>query len=501
MGRHLWGAVAFVLVLSFAFLNHVIAAEDGAAPPPATPTLAITETSLGKIDGIVENTLVVSPDFRHAACVIKREDKQVLFADGKELKVCDSVIGIYYSPDLKRMAYVSGKDKKALVTLDGQDGKEYAAIGSPAFSPNSKRFAYAAKREKDWVVVLDGVEDGPYESAGEILFSPDSKRFAYVVTMELKSEANPPAPPKKVGAVIVDGVAGAQYDGIVPGTLAFSADSKRVAYAAVRAGKQLFVVDGEEGKDCDAVSGFKFSDNSKHFAYAAMRDGKGFVVVDGAEETMGDMTGMPVFSADSKHLAYAVKKAGKSLVALDGTEGAQYDDVRAESVVFSPDSTQICYAAQRGAKWLLVTEKVGLKKVEPPPEDTEAEGGPIVRPAGVEGKEYDDILAGGMKFSGDGKHVVYAAKRGEKWVAVLDGVEGREYDDILAGSVMVSPDGAHVAYLARREAKWLVAVDGAESAEYDRLINPGCLLFDSPTKLHALLARGSEIFLIDIEVK
>jgi len=500
MGRHSWGTVAFVLVTvsAFTLLNNVIAAEDGVSPP-AAPTLAVTETSLGKMDGMVENTLVVSPDGRHAAFVVDRNGKKVVVADGKDIKEFDSVTAIRFSPDGKRVVCAGVRGGKAVVFVDGQEGAEYAEIGAMAFSPNSRRFAYAAKREKDWVAVLDGAEGNPCDAIGDIVFSPDSKRFACAATVELKNEIDSLTPPKKAGTVVVDGAAGAAYDSIVPGTPAFSADSRSLAYAAVRGGKQLFVVDGEEGKDCDAVGGFKFSANSKHFTYAATRDGKGFVVIDGAEETMGDSTGAPVFSADSRHLAYAAKKAGKSFVAMDGTEGVQYDDIKAESIAFSPDSQEFSYAAQRGGKWLLVREKVGPHKVEPPPEDTEAEGGPIVRPAGIEGKEYDDIAA--VTFSADGKHIVYAAKNGENWLAVLDNAEGKEYKGFGANGFTFSPDGAHLAYLAQRDAKRLVVVDGAESAEYDGLVGPGCLMFDSPAKLHAMLARGGEIFLLDIEVK
>ena len=53
--------------------------------------------------------------------------------------------------------------------------------------------------------------------------------------------------------VIIDGVAGKKYDGIGNGTLLFSPNGNRVAYAAFRGGKWLMVVDGVEGKEYDGI--------------------------------------------------------------------------------------------------------------------------------------------------------------------------------------------------------------------------------------------------------
>ncbi|MCX7778531.1 MAG: hypothetical protein N2381_10850, partial [Armatimonadetes bacterium] len=83
--------------------------------------------------------------------------------------------------------------------------------------------------------------------------------------------------------VVVDGVEGKEYDGIVKGTLIFSPDSKRFAYGARRGGKEFVVVDGDEGKEYDGIGTLIFSPDSKRFAYVAVRGEKQFVVVDGVE--------------------------------------------------------------------------------------------------------------------------------------------------------------------------------------------------------------------------
>src|SRR6266404_5010774 len=54
-------------------------------------------------------------------------------------------------------------------------------------------------------------------------------------------------------------------------TLIVSPDQKRIAYAALRAGKWLAVVDGKEEKVYNKVLGLSFSPDSKHVVYVARR--------------------------------------------------------------------------------------------------------------------------------------------------------------------------------------------------------------------------------------
>lgn len=533
MGSHSWGVGVLVLALGLVWwAGNVVAEKEGEPAPPLT--LKVAETSLGKIDGMVENSLVVSGDLRHAVFVADRNGKKVVVIDGKDQKPYDAVSGIVFSPDAKRVAYAATRDKKTVAVVDGQEGKEYDGVNALVFSANSKRFAYAANQGKEWAAVIDGAEMKVFETVGGLVFSPDSKRYAYVATFEVKNAAPPPPPappappaaappapavpadpegppappvppappepPAKKGVVVVDGVAGAQYDSIMPGTLVFSADSKHVAYAVVRGGKQLFVVDGEEFKECDAVSGFVFSDNSKHFAYSGTREGKSFVAVDGAEERAREATGRPVFSADSQHLAYSAKQNGKNLVVLDGTEAGQYDDVK--GLAFSPDSTQMCYVAKRGERWTLITSSATPLKPAAPVDDAEpAAGGPVKRLDTIGGKDYDDIMAESIKFSPKGNNIIYAAKRGEKWLAVAGAQEGKEYKDLAANVFLFTPDSKHIVYFGQQDAKWLIGVDGIESGPYDRLIDAARIIFDSPTKFHTLAIKNNEVTLIEVELK
>ena len=143
-------------------------------------------------------------------------------------------------------------------------------------SPDSQHVAYVAVRGGKVFVVVDGVEGKEYDgivTGGGPRFSPDSQHVAYVAGRGEKR------------FVVVDGVEGKEYDGTGENTLIFSPDSQRVAYEAVRGGKHFVVVDGEEGQEYDGIVGGapRFSPDSQHVAYVAVRGGKVFVVVDGVE--------------------------------------------------------------------------------------------------------------------------------------------------------------------------------------------------------------------------
>ena len=82
-------------------------------------------------------------------------------------------------------------------------------------------------------------------------------------------------------------------------------------------------------------------------------------------------------------------------------------------------------------------------------------GGEFVMVDGVARKTYTSILrlplteAGvqqQIKFSPDGLRVAYVARRGERFLVVVDGKEGPEYERIRVGALSFSPDSRRLAY-------------------------------------------------------
>ena len=87
---------------------------------------------------------------------------------------------------------------------------------------------------------------------------------------------------------------------------------------------------------------------------------------------------------------------------------------------------------------------------------------------GAKGPDY--VYAAWPYFSPDGKHVAYAARKGEKWRVVRDGVEGREYD--MVNGPVPWADSDHLIYPASRGGKTFIVIDGVEGPPHDQLWPP-----------------------------
>jgi hypothetical protein len=189
------------------------------------------------------------------------------------------------------------------------------------------------------------------------------------------------------------------------------------------------------------------------FTYIVAK-GKGeAVVVDGREGPVYDAIEGPVFRVPgTAEVAYAARKGDVVVAVIAGREGPAYDEVGSllrrpdrrptpdnpqDYISFSDDGSHVAYKARKGDKWLVVVD-------------------------GEEGPEYDEVTCGPL-FADTG-HCTYAARKGDNWVAVIDGRETPEHGWV--GSVFFSPDGTRVVYEASdgpREAREsFYVVDGHE---------------------------------------
>jgi len=149
----------------------------------------------------------------------------------------------------------------------------------------------------------------------------------------------------------------------LPDTFRVSLDRKRVAYAAQVDDKQFIVVDGIDGKLYDGIvkGSLIFSADSKRFAFVAREENQQIVVVDGAEGKPYDaITINPMFNPDSRKVVYAAQTGDKVCVVVDGKEGKPYDEILHSGrgkIVFN-SAEQISYFARNGNSIVLVEEKI-----------------------------------------------------------------------------------------------------------------------------------------------
>ena len=433
---------------------------------------------------------VVSPDGRHVVVIAPSRS-------GKYLAVIDGGLGKEYdyvrpepvfSPNSKRVLYIATNKEKKIVVVDGAEGKAYDAVLGATFSPDSRHVAYLGRRGGTMLVVRDGVEHKAKAWIEGLthppVFSPDSKRLAWVA-----ARGKPGYNTRQ--SVVVDGVAGREYDAVGPGSLVFSPDSKRVAYTAYVKGKgQCIVIDQAEGTwhqgiphDGRAV----FSPDSKRMAYPAERGEERVVVVDGKAQNVYTWLdpGSIVFSPDSRRLAYVAIERGilddRHIVVVDGRRGKLDANASITALTFSPDSKRVAYIVWRSLVRLQLMSGVVTGHNE------------AVVVDGVAGKTYDDVSS--LTFSPDSRRLAYVGLRGVDRIAVIDGRAGKAYAGVSAA--IFSPDSRHAAYSTCSKAGVnSTVIDGVEC------MNLPCagMLFAGPNTLHVVSPVGRTFVLVKVRI-
>ncbi len=253
-------------------------------------------------------------------------------------------------------------------------------------------------------------------------------------------------------APVVDGVVGMEYAGELI-ALNFSPNNQRVSYYLLTDNKRKWqaVVDGQAGPVYDDISDLSFSPDSKRVGFVGQRAGRLVPVIDGVEGksyTLGtDEDGMPDIAFSWLEFSPDSKRVACQVE--DGHQqviwwtGSRWVATPTRAAPsFSPDSQHIIYPAKRNDKWVLVKD-------------------------GVEGPEYDEIETISEHFSNDSQRVSYVGKRGDKWVGVVDGLATPEYDRFYR--INFSPDSKRTCYAGHRGDKQFPVVDGVEGKEYDEI--------------------------------
>lgn len=184
-------------------------------------------------------------------------------------------------------------------------GMLYDEVRDLVFSQNGKELAYFASRGKQLFVVLNGKNEeiprGSYPSPPVI--RPDGKATGIIVSGD-------------DWAFVHHSFKGVSQKNVryqECADVAFSKDSKHVAYVAIKNGRFIIVTNGVEGPPFDRVISPQFSPDSKTLVYRARQDGKRFVVIADAvtgkvirEHPRYERVFETTFTADGKSVAYGV---------------------------------------------------------------------------------------------------------------------------------------------------------------------------------------------------
>jgi len=379
---------------------------------------------LGKVPQPFKDTrLYVSPDGEHYAYILQVGGKEILVFDGNRSPAWDSIQYVGpFSADGKHFPYQATESGNSFIIFAGEKKDPIPIIGTgrAVYSADCRRYAYFVKQDPEEWIVCDGKAQPRYKRVGQYTFSSDGKHFAYAARDANEAEF-----------VILDGKALGPYED-VGSSIAFSPDSKRLAYTVRRLGKEMLICDGKQWHGYAKVFYPMFSPDSNSLAcWARSADGKQcFVLRDGKQ--IAQMSGEPrlTFSPDGKVLACSTWNGSELYRLVEKAEllATGYDC--ASQPVFSPDGRHIACALGKDMRWWVCVDGNNLAG-RYDPENV---------------KHWDGPTGGGTSmslnspgFSADGRHVYWKGFRGppgnlppgnREHFIVCDGFEGPPHEDL-----------------------------------------------------------------------
>lgn len=377
-----------------------------------------------------------------------------------------SSVGIHehrcaWSPDGTRVAWIATVEGVAHAALDDEIGSAFAELQPPSFSGDGSHYAFRGQLDEvgePWVLELDGEERARAPFIGPFSFAPNGAALGFweVDGDEGVLAGIDPASGKRWkqgrSVSVVDREVGLPH---------FSRDGKRMVSTAKGAEEHVLLLATKSSTKVvadakDWITAARISPDGREFGYVLF-DSTGerqrSYAVRGKKRlgTSMDSAGFGRFSLDGKHYAYTVRQAGLAGLAIDKDSTAKCVYYAVIDVAWDSAGERVAFVAnydgpsmvaangeqfeESGGMWFVVNRAVGSD-------------------SGEEGPGFVEVAD--PVFSPAGNHLAYRARRGLRWLIVVDGQQSEVYDEV--GPPSFSADGTRVAFGARkgRELWWKV---------------------------------------------
>jgi hypothetical protein len=364
---------------------------------------------------------------------------------------CRSVVVHYErSPDRRQLVRVIEEGIEQRVERDGRAEVPYRAIGveSLVWSEESEHLAYPALAASGWEVVLDGqARGGAWKGIGEIALRGEHLAYA--------------AMDERGWRVVRDGELGPIVDAIMSGTLVWSADGTRLAYAATHAGASYLFADEERYGGFTLVGRPIFSRDSQRLAFVAARGGSARVLVDGLQQEPFEEIVELQFSPDGAHVGYFGLRAERWHAVIDGAIG----DGHALLASFCFSGASAHFAARDGEGWFVgdgpKLDRIDAVVCAPAGERFAYVGRRGERSVVFEGKRELGAFqsADAPIYSMEGRSIAFAGID-DAGGFVRIGEERWAVESPRFGTLVVSQDGLHFALLGGEAGALQLIVDG-----------------------------------------
>jgi len=377
----------------------------------------------------------ISANGKHFAVGACEQKRCKLLVDGEESgPEFEDISYPAFSKDGLHYVYGGKRNKQWIILMDGKQlGAEMRDFHSFEFSPDYSRVAVSALFKEGWTWVVDGVEGPHYEVLSQVTFSRDGKHYAFAGT---NSKAAMFGKNKTFGSLVVDGKVEQSYDGRGFGGGWQGAFATFEITTGVRSLKP----------DFHGLSDPSYcSDGS--LVYAARRGDDDVVVFfqGQAGPAIEDLVSPVVVTDDGLHLAYVAKRGEQFVQVRDQKFRSSFPGKRAASfvpyIMMARDGSRVAYEIVRGGNAF-----------------KEGHTQRALRRLVVEDKadaEFDAYGISNVIFNSDDKHYAYEVigASGERDVVVVDGEEGKYYDSVFRGSVKFIQDDT-IEYIAKDGGKF-----------------------------------------------
>jgi len=312
--------------------------------------------------------------------------------------------------------------------------------------------------------------------ADSIQVGPDGSRFVAIAMDPLT---------KKQRVVVNAKPLPGEYDAVARGTPFFSADGRRIAFAASRDDKCFVVVDRKESPPYQIteqgwpVADMTFSPSGRHFAYLTRKDQKNYLVVNGREfgpydngtTEAGNVPGIWDFQfADADDYFSYRAKVGDKMVACRGwirggdvsiTTSKPYASIGAGSPVWLRGKRETEEGGDLFA--FIARDDEGKEFIATLPEP------PDFTPK----KTYKVVGRRSLVCADDEKKTLGFIAGDDKWKVVGGDKEWPACERI--GDLMVSPSGKRWACAAIMDGRFVVLADGKPGTAYKEIQYPKTL--------------------------
>ena len=218
--------------------------------------------------------------------------------------------------------------------------------------------------------------------------------------------------------------------------MVLSTDGGRVAFATWIDGKNVMVVDSNQGAPYDFVA-FPpaMSEDGSVVAYAARLESMQYCVINERRGPCFKEVGPPVLSPDGTSVAHTAADDEGAFVVFNGIRGPRFQWVG--EPVLRPDGNEVAYCAEDGSSFVVVGNHRGPSFEH------------VIRPL----------------YASDGRTVAYAGRRKGRWSLMFG---DREVP--VEGEVVSIFTGSRIGYVVDQGSGFSVGVPGKKiSREYDKI--------------------------------